>query len=169
MANNGFPIVISTNGAPFMSVASGAPLATVASNGFGAPVNIVASNAPALVVEGMTPPEEPVSFTLWAGSGNGGDIGYYTTIYGSIESEPMPGFPLIEMASRNSGYFQVAFRGDVSSNLAGYKPVVEGVTIGAVIQDWQYDENGNSTSATWGSTGSMVNNTEYSITWSNAV
>jgi len=165
----GFPVVISTNGAPFTSVASGAPVATVEANGLGVPITLVASNAPPLVVEGLVPPEEPVAFTLWTGTGNGGDIGYYATIYGSIESEPMPGYPLIEIANRNSGYFQVAFRGDVSADMAGYKPVVDGVTIGDVISDWEYDPVEHSTSATWESTGSMTVNTEYSITWSNDV
>lgn len=165
----GFPVVLSDNGSPFVPVSSGAPLATVSTNGFGVPIKTVSHNAPPLVIEGLVPPEVPSGFTLWAGSLSNGDIGYYTTIGGSISAEPMPGFPLVEFASRNPGYFQVALRGNVVSDMTGYEPVIEGVALGDFIMPWEYDEQYNETSATWESTGSMSVNQEYSITWSNAV
>lgn len=161
----GFPVVLSDNGSPFVPVSSGAPLATVSTNGFGVPIKTVSHNAPPLVIEGLVPPEVPSSFTLWAGPLENGDIGYYTTIGGSISAEPMPGFPLVEFASRNSGYFQIALRGNVVSVMTGYEPVIEGFTLGDFITPWEYDEQYNETSATWESTGSISVNQEYSITW----
>lgn len=165
----GIPVVITDNGAPFVPVASGSPVATVSTNGFGTPVTLVAHNAPPLIVEGLVPLEEPIPFTLYAGSLSGGDVGYYTTIGGSISTEPMPGFPLIEMASRNSGYFQVAFRGNILANMTGLEPVVSAVTLGNFIFPWAYDADDNITSATWESTGALLTNVEYSVTWSNGL
>lgn len=166
MVVQGFPIVLSERGAPFIPVASKAPLATIATNGAGAPVHLTTHNAPPLIIQGLTPPEEPVPFTLYSGSGNGGDIGYYSTIYGSIQNEPMPGYPLLEFASRNSGYFQVAFRGDLVSNLTGYRPVIAGFDIGTLSNNWAFD--GEYTTATWTGGGMLADFTEYNVTWSNA-
>lgn len=163
MPVQGFPVVLSDRGAPFIPVSSNAPLATIATNGRGAPIHLTTHNAPPLIVQGLVPPEEPVPFTIYSGSGNGGDIGYYSTIYGSLGNEPMPGFPLLEFASRNSGYFQVAFLGDIVSNMAGYKPVIAGINIGTILSDWAFD--GEYTSATWQGGDMLAINTSYSVTW----
>lgn len=161
----GFPVVLSDTGAPFIAVTSAAPLATVATNGLGAPIRLTTHNAPPLIVQGLVPPEEPVEFQIYTGSGNNGDIGYYSTVYGSVENQPMPGFPLLEFASRNSGYFQVSFRGDVASNLAGYYPVIDGFNIGTLESDWTFD--GTYTTATWTGGDTLSVNTLYTVTWAN--
>lgn len=165
MAVQGFPVVLSERGAPFIPVTSKAPLATIATNGAGAPIHLTTHNAPPLIVQGLVPPEEPVAFNLYTGSGNNGDIGYYSTIYGSVENQPMPGYPLLEFASRNSGYFQVGFRGDVAANLAGYEPVIAGFNIGTLDSDWAFD--GTYTTATWTGGDSLTINTLYNVTWTN--
>lgn len=166
---SGFPVVVSDKGIPVVPVSRGAPLATVSSDGFGIPIAPVSHNALPMIIQGLEPPETPSEFILWAGSLTGGDIGYYATIGGSINKEPMPGFPLIEFASRNSGYFQIAFKGNILSDMEGYMPVIDGVTLGNFIYNWAYDEENHETSATWESNGTMQVSTQYSITWTNAV
>lgn len=163
MPVQGFPVVLSDLGAPFIPVTSKAPLATIATNGAGAPIRLTTHNAPPLIVQGLIPPEEPVPFSIYSGSGNGGDIGYYSTVYGSVENQPMPGYPLLEFASRNAGYFQVSFLGDVATNLAGYEPVIDGFNIGTLESDWTFD--GTYTTATWAGGDTLSPNTLYNITW----
>ena len=111
------------------------------------------------------PPSAPAlqEFTVYAGSGNGGDTGYYTTIYGSISSEPLPGHTLTEFATRNSGYFQIAFNGNCLDLVQDYQPVIDGVTLGSFISAWAFD--GSTTGATWNSTGAMTEGQQYDITW----
>lgn len=111
----------------------------------------------------LPPVEPPADFVLNAGSGNGGDTGYYHTIYGSLDSEPLPAYPLLEFASRNSGYFQLAFTGNALALVQDWRPVIPGVTLGALIIPWAFD--GNYTSATWEDTGKMVDGQQYPITW----
>lgn len=119
----------------------------------------------ALPVTGIAPPlPDPQPFTLFTGASvESGDIGYYRTVYGDISSEPLDDFPLLEFATRNAGYFQIAFVGDCLNIMAGRFPTVPGVTIGDVISDWAFD--GSNTSATWEDGGSMADNQEYEVTW----
>lgn len=110
------------------------------------------------------PVESPFApFTVTAASGNDGDTGYYSTIYGGISAEPLAGFPLLEFSTRNANYTQVAFTGDCVATVTGWLPVITGVTIGAVISDWAFD--GTYTTGTWNSTGVMAVASEYPITW----
>lgn len=160
----GFPVVISERGVPFVAVEKGAPLATVAENGRGLPIRVVEKGAPPLVVEGAEPDFEPMGFTLTSGaSQESGDTGYYRTIYGSIGGQPVEGFPLVEFATRNSGYFQIALEGDCVSKMSGWRPVIDGVTLGDVIYEWEF--SAGNTGKTWQSTGSMIDGAGYSITW----
>jgi len=92
-----------------------------------------------------------------------GDSGYYSTVYGSISAEPLADYPLLEFATRNENYTQVAFVGDCTSIVSGWVPVIPGVTIGDVISDWAFD--GEHTTATWECQGSMGQSQEYPITW----
>lgn len=120
------------------------------------------SAATAAVVDApATSPFAP--FTVTAGTGDDGDTGYYTTIYGSISDEPLIGFPLLEFSTRNANYTQVSFTGDCLATVTGWLPVITGVTLGAVISDWAFD--GTDTTGTWESTGVMVEASEYPITW----
>ena len=110
------------------------------------------------------PVESPfAAFTVEAGTGNDGDTGYYSTIYGGVSAEPLAGFPLLEFSTRNANYTQVAFTGDCLTTVSGWVPVIDGVTIGAAISDWAFD--GEYTSGTWESTGAMVETQQYAITW----
>ena len=116
---------------------------------------------------GTDPVEEDPPFAAFdvdAGTDiNSGDTGYYSTVYGSISAEPLPDYPLLEFATRTSNYTQVAFVGDCVSIVAGWKPVIDGVTLTGVISDWAFD--GSNTSATWDSSGDMAQGQIYAITW----
>lgn len=92
-----------------------------------------------------------------------GDSGYYSTVYGSISAEPLADYPLLELATRNENYTQVAFVGDCTGIVSGWVPVIPGVTIGTLISDWAFD--GENTVASWNSTGSMSNMQQYDISW----
>lgn len=164
----GIPVVIvESRGLPVVAVAGNAPPATVAANGRGLPVVVVEGRGVPFVIEGYEPdpPASPFApMTVTAGVDmQSGDTGYYTTVYGSISDEPLPGYPLTEFATRNSDYTQVAFLGDCAELVAGWVPVIPGVTLGNVISDWAFD--GEYTSATWESTGSMSPMQQYEITW----
>ncbi len=169
MVANGVPVVVSENGIgfPVHPVEADAPLLKIAENGLGAPIVIVDDpKAPPFIINGYSP--QPVSppfeaFTVYAGAGNSGDTGYYTTIYGSISTEPLANHNMVEFATRNSNYTQVAFDGDCVSEISGWRPIIPGTTIGALISDWNFD--GETTSATWESTGQMSQGSEYPIDW----
>lgn len=55
MPVQGFPVVLSDIGAPFVAVTERAPLATIATNGRGAPIRLVETGAPPLIVQGLPP------------------------------------------------------------------------------------------------------------------
>lgn len=113
------------------------------------------------------PVESPFApFTVTAGTGNDGDTGYYSTIYGGVSAEPLAGHPLLEFATRSANYTQVSFTGDCVAIVAGWLPVIDGVTLGAVISDWAFD--GEYTTGTWESVGSMTVSQQYPITWERA-
>lgn len=167
----GIPVVIvEARGLPVVPVEANAPPAVVAANGRGIPVVVVEDRGVPLVIAGYDPdPPEPeespfVPMTIYAGGNmQSGDTGYYETIYGSISNQPLPGYPLLEFATRNSDYTQVAFTGDCLALVSGWVPVIPGVTLGDVIYDWAFD--GEFTSATWASTGMMSVTQQYEITW----
>lgn len=162
----GIPVAIAANGLGLAvrSVTEDAPVMTVSEHG-GIPIVLLDNGAP-FVVDGLPPPD-PVNpfapFSVNAGSGNGGDTGYYHTIYGSLSDEPLDGFPLLEFATRNTNYFQVAFTGDCLDIVKDWVPIIPGITLGDVIYEWAYD--GTYTSATWEADGQMAINTSYDITW----
>lgn len=115
----------------------------------------------------VPPPDPPASpfqpFTLNADTGNLGDTGYYRTIYGTIDNEPLPDFPLLELATRHGGYTQVAFIGNCLEIAKGWDPIIPGITLTSLISDWAFD--GTNTSCTWNSSGTMEVGEHYPISW----
>lgn len=111
----------------------------------------------------VPPIEPPANFSLFTGSGNGGDTGYYRTIYGDLANEPLSAYPLLEFATRNTGYFQIAFTGDCLTLVQDWQPVIPGITLGAALIPWAFD--GSYTSATWDDSGQMTPSQNYAITW----
>lgn len=163
----GIPVVIlDSGGVPVTAVDSGAPVMTVAENGAGMPITLTENAAP-FILEGynLDPPVSLVGFELDSMSGNGGDIGYYRTIYGEITPEPLVGFPLVEFAWRNSSFLQVAFEGNAVEYLQGFAPAIDGVDIGDMMSDWTYDAETNTTSANWSGGSGLSSNTVYQVTW----
>lgn len=170
MVANGVPVVIAENGLglPVHPVEADAPLLKIAENGLGAPIVIVDDpKSPPFIIDGYspTPPITLQSFELDSMSGNGGDFGYYHTIYGDINPEPLEGFTLIEFAWRSSSYLQIAFQGNVMEYVEGVSPVIDGVDIGEMTTPWAYDEGTDTTAANWtGGTG-LADNTVYQVSW----
>lgn len=158
----GIAVVVAANGygVPVRAVSSGAPVMTVAEHG--APIVLSPRGAP-FVINGLVPESPFQDFTVDAGSGNGGDTGYYTTIYGGISAEPLAGYVLEEFATRNSGYFQIAFLGDCLNVAHGWQPVIPGISLGEVLMPWAFD--GTSTSCTWECDAQMSAPAQYEITW----
>lgn len=112
-----------------------------------------------------TPPEPavvPAAFSITAGSANG-DIGFSKGVYGSITAQPLADHELLEIANRSNLNFQVAFAGDCVDILAGYMPVIAGITFNETSPNWVI-MNGNTT-LNLTTNNSMANNTEYSVTW----
>lgn len=106
----------------------------------------------------------PRAFNVDAASdAQSGDTGFYRTVYGSVSQEPLVGEELLEFATRNTGYFQVAWNGDVLGKVRGWKPVVAGIDIGTLSSDWSF--NGTNTSATWIGGGMMISTQQYAVTW----
>src|SRR5690606_29808878 len=91
----GIPVVVAANGygMPVRAVSSGAPVMEVSEQGI--PIVLSPRGAP-FVITGLVPESPFQDFTVDAGSGNGGDTGYYTTIYGGISAEPLAGYVLEE-------------------------------------------------------------------------
>lgn len=120
---------------------------------------------PGPVEDDPTPPEPavvPAAFTLSAGS-SGGDIGFAKGVYGNIQSQPLADFELTEMANRSNLNFQVAFEGDCTEILAGYMPVIPGITFNEATPTWTF-ANGT-TSANFTTNNSMTANQLYNVTW----
>lgn len=114
----------------------------------------------------MQPAVSPFNpFTVSAGVDTGsGDSGYYNTIYGAIDTQPLDSTNyLVEFATRNPNYTQVAFAGNVVSTCQGWRPIIPGTTLIELVGNWAFD--GSTTSATWSSTGQMASGQDYAITW----
>jgi len=115
-------------------------------------------------VSPLSPP--PADFVLDAGiSMQSGDTGYYHTVMGGISREPIEGATLLECATRNSNYFQVAFVGDVLTRVEGWTPQIAGIEIGTLMSGWAFD--GSNTTATWIDSGTMASGHQYNVTWAN--
>lgn len=126
-------------------------------------------SAPCFLCPGLpedeTPTEPavvPAAFTLSSGSANG-DIGFSKGVYGNIQSQPLADFELLEMASRANNNFQVAFDGDCTEILDGYKPVIAGLTLSNDPPVWTF-ANGTTT-GNFQATNSLSDNQLYNVTW----
>lgn len=112
-----------------------------------------------------TPPEPavvPAAFSLDAGSA-GGDIGFSKGVYGSITPQPLADHELLEIAKRSNMNFQVVFDGDCTDILAGYMPVIAGITFNETSPTWTF--GGGATTLNLTTNNSLADNTEYSVTW----
>lgn len=110
-----------------------------------------------------TPPVVPAAFTLTAGAGGNGDTGFSKGVYGSITPQPLADHELLEIARRSNLNFQVAFAGDATTILAGYMPVIAGITFNETSPTWTLVNGDTTLNLT--TNNSLASNTEYSVTW----
>lgn len=104
----------------------------------------------------------PAAFAFTSGS-SGGDIGFSKGVYGNVENQPLADFELLEIASRANNNFQVAFDGDCTEILAGYKPVIAGLTLSNDPPVWTV-VNGDTT-GNFQATNALSEDQEYNVTW----
>lgn len=163
----GIPVVISDSfGIPVKQVTENAPVMTVSPYGLGIPIVLSDWGAP-FIVQGVEPEIELQPFQLDTGTGNGGDTGYYHTIYGIISQEPLAGFTMVEFATRNTDYFQIAFQGDVTEYVEGWYPVIDPpINIGDVSSPWSYNSETDTTASTWVGGEAFLEPAIYQVTWS---
>lgn len=112
-----------------------------------------------------TPPEPtvtPIGFTMSSGS-SGGDIGFSKGVYGSVQSQPLAGYELLEIAKRSNNNFQVAFDGDCVDIMQGYKPVIAGVTFNETTPVWTLVNGDTTLNLT--TNNSLTSGQLYDITW----
>lgn len=85
-------------------------------------------------------------FTPIGGVPPGVVAGHFRGLIGSINAEPIPGYPIIACGSDSAGELLapfpcevLAFEGDAVSLLAGKSVWVDGVELLPILQDWTYN------------------------------
>lgn len=112
-----------------------------------------------------TPPQPtvtPIGFTMSSGD-SGGNIGFSKNVYGSVQSQPITGHEILEIAKRSGQNFQVVFDGDCTDILDGYMPVVPGVTFNETSPTWTFA--GGNTTGNFTTNNSLTTGQLYDITW----